>query len=209
MIENPYIGSIHKPLLLLLKLSSHNSTEKHEDEEELSVESKVAMAFDPMDLADNLYRSDCLSIRTVAAELCLRLATKFSSGCPTKTELVDKGIQMATLANKYCLAETGEIKHILAHEANAKIQTELLKLAQENNLHEFSRCIIHKTDDNKGSDNSDTTKSSKNGISRRLVINDSSNGTSTSSTAPSNVHISEKKKVSFSHLSSLDSKNTH
>ena len=70
----------------------------------------------------------------MAAELCLHLARRLAAGSIPRRDLIDRGIQMSTMANERNTTADGLIKHILAHEAHKGIDDRLLELRREDDL---------------------------------------------------------------------------
>ena len=73
------------------------------------------------------------SVKSMAAELCLHLARRLAAGSIPRRDLIDRGIQMSTMANERNTTADGLIKHILAHEAHKGIDDRLLELRREDN----------------------------------------------------------------------------
>lgn len=73
------------------------------------------------------------SVKSMAAELCLHLARRLDAGSIPRRDLIDRGIQMSTMANERNTTADGLIKHILAHEAHKGIDDRLLELRREDN----------------------------------------------------------------------------
>ena len=74
------------------------------------------------------------SVKSMAAELCLHLARRLDAGSIPRRDLIDRGIQMSTMANERNKTADGLIKHILAHEAHKGIDDRLLELRREDDL---------------------------------------------------------------------------
>jgi hypothetical protein len=73
------------------------------------------------------------SVKSMAAELCLHLARRLEAGSIARRNLIDRGIQMSTMANERNTTAEGLIKHILAFEAHKGIDDRLLALRKEDN----------------------------------------------------------------------------
>jgi len=87
----------------------------------------------------------------MAAELCLHLARRLAAGSIPRRDLIDRGIQMSTMANERNTTADGLIKHILAHEAHKGIDDRLLELRREDNAVHVD--VIYDKDKTKKSDN--------------------------------------------------------
>jgi len=207
-IENHFaVGALHKPLLLLLKLCSNDSSDQCNSLESISDGIELALTFEPTDQED-ICAYDCWSMKSLCAELCVRLACQLKPGTPARSNLISKGILMSTAANQLAITPNGMIKHILAYEANAGIHVELLQLAKEDTA--FARGIIH--DEESGMEHL-TDSSLSDGFSKKLVVTDCpSSGSASTSSKPkvtalaiSDINFEQKKKVTFSGTSSLGS----
>mmetsp|Transcript_16540 Transcript_16540/g.24317 ORF Transcript_16540/g.24317 Transcript_16540/m.24317 type:complete len:216 (-) Transcript_16540:619-1266(-) len=200
-------------MLLLLKLCSNDSSDQCNSLESISDGLELALTFEPNDQAEHIYTSDCWSMKSLCAELCVRLACQLKPGNLFRDDLISKGILMSTAANQLAIASNGMIKHILAYEANSGIK-ELLQLAKKDNA--FAIGIFHKEES--GMEHL-TGSSLSDGFSKKLVVTDcpssgsaskSANVTTSSkptvsSLAISDINLEQKKKVSFSGTSSLGS----
>ena len=69
----------------------------------------------------------------MAAELCLHLARRLDAGTVARRKLIERGMNMSTVANERTTSADGLIKHILAHEAHRGIDDRLLALRKEDN----------------------------------------------------------------------------
>mmetsp|Transcript_30873 Transcript_30873/g.46822 ORF Transcript_30873/g.46822 Transcript_30873/m.46822 type:complete len:375 (-) Transcript_30873:97-1221(-) len=207
-IENHFaFGALHKPMLLLLKLCSNDSSDQFNSLESMSDDIELALTFEPTDQAEQFYTCECWSMKSLCAELCVRLACQLKPGNPVRDDLIRKGILMSTAANQLAIASNGTIKHILAYEGNSGIHVELLQLAKEDTG--FARGIFH--EEESGMEHL-TDSSLSNGFSRKLVVSASeSANVKTSSRSKvtgltiSSINLKLKKKVSFSGTSSLGS----
>ena len=115
-----------------------------------------------------LYAGEGWSAFSICAELCLRLAILLNPGNHARADLVNKGIQLTTAAEKSTTSSNGVIKHILAYEANSQVHMELLELAHQNVACKGSVFHLNNTDDQCGADTN---------FSHRFVVKDAaSNG---------------------------------
>jgi len=210
-IENHFaFRALHKPMLLVLKLCSNDSSDQCNSLESISDGVELALTFEPTDQED-ICAYDCWSMKSLCAELCVRLACQLKPGTPVRDDLMSKGILMSAAANQSTIASNGMIKHILAYEAHSGIHTELLQLAKDDNA--FARGIIH--DRESGMEHL-TDSSLSNGFAQKLVINDCPSSGSASKSANvtkkplsiSDINLEQKKKVTFSGTSSLGSQDS-
>ena len=120
-------------------------------------------------------------MKSLASELCLHLARRLKPGNARRESLVDRGMQMSSIANQRIKAGN-KIKHILAWKVHTNIHARLLELAKEDN--EIPRDTIYEAVDSRGSVGSLTSSSELNSsaytsttLSNRLCIKeDASNG---------------------------------
>jgi hypothetical protein len=134
------VGTIHKPMILLLRICD-DSPAQYNNTEELKENVELALQFDVDDMTDNIYTADGWSMKSLASELCLHLARRLPPGNPIRETLVDRGLSMSSIANQRIKASNGLIKHILAYDAHAEIHVRLLNLGKEDNA--ISRSIIY------------------------------------------------------------------
>ena len=200
------VGSVHKPILLLLRIC-HGSSEEYNTVKEEDID--LALQFDCVDITSNIMTCNGWSMKSLAAELCLHLARRLTPGNADRKRLINRGIQQATIADERVSASNGMIKHIMAYQAHSEIQKGLLALACEDVA--VSRSIIYEngTKGNDGSLSSCSGKKSVVSLANRFVISDSStkNTTNGSNGVGNTSQIVPKKKVAFSpmHVSSLES----
>lgn len=215
------VGSIHKPMGLLLRICEGSSHECNMDHIPGDIE--LALSFDMTDMTDNNFTCDGWSMKSMAAELCMHLARRLDAGNAARESLIDRGIMMATVAQQRVKASNGMVKHILAYEANKEIHKELLHLADEevgvdrNVIYDASNS--KRAPDPRRSMTSDLKSSMKSSASlafaNRFNVKDdtsktngstnNSNGSGarlTVSPTPAHVSVATKKKVAFSQLSS-------
>ena len=133
------VGEFYKPMLLLLKICDDSPVQYNKKDMVADIE--LALEFDPGEMGDNMFTSDGWSMKSMAAEICLHLASKLSPGNCIRHSLVDKGLQMSAFANRRIHASNRSIKHILAFDAHVDIHERLLNLAKEDNS--VSRCVIY------------------------------------------------------------------
>lgn len=125
------VGSLHKPMCLLLTICDGSSAEY--DAEDLAADIPMILSFDAPDMTDLNFITDGWSVKSMAAELCLHLARRLQPGDVTRRSLIVRGIQMSTLANQRNTSSGGLIKHIMAYEAHKGIDDRLLALRIEDN----------------------------------------------------------------------------
>jgi len=130
-IENHFaVGALHLPMCLLLKICD-GSTEQYDTVEPADID--MVLEFDVPDMTDLNFVTDGWSVKTMAAELCLHLARRLEPGNMARRNLIDRGIQMSTLANERATTEDGLIKHIMAYKAHEGIDDRLIALRNEDN----------------------------------------------------------------------------
>ena len=223
------VGRIHKPMGLLLQICD-GSLHQY-DTSQMQDDIELVLSFDMSDVTDNNFTCDGWSMKSVAAELCMLLASRFDVGNADRERLINRGIMMATTAQVRVKASNGMVKHILAYGANKGIHEKLLRLAGEEVT--IERNIIHDPMSTSHSlshrilalelEVKSTTKSSST-IGHKISLHDDtfqtnesgSSAISTTSTAksktktraangPKGLLIATKKKISISRMSSLDS----
>jgi len=220
------VGSIHKPMGLLLQIcegSSHPYDMDHMPED-----IELALACDVSDMTDNNFTGDGWSMKSMAAELCMHLARRIDAGNAARERLIDRGIMMATVAQQRVKALNGMVKHVLAYEANRDIHKALLLLANEEI--DIDRNVIYNASNitgrspliNRKESMSELKSSMKSkttlAFANKFNVKDEtsktngstahSNGSSAKSSVPSTpllISVAAKKKVAFSHLSSFGS----
>lgn len=209
-VENHFaVGSLHKPMCLLLSICE-GSSEQYDSENMLD-DINMALSFDTSDITDHIHTCECWSMKSLAAEVCLHLARRREPGDAARESHIDRGTEMATKANQRVKAANGMVKHVLAYEANKDIRKKLRELANEQD--DFNRKVIYDSSVTRLIPNRIGLKSSTTStFSSRLNVKDDCSKTNESSTANSKAsavtaptHVSTKKKVAFSHLSSLGS----
>eukprot|EP00985_Skeletonema_marinoi_P011013 scaffold5185_cov101-Skeletonema_marinoi.AAC.1 len=151
-IENHFaIGVIHKPMCLLLKICDGNPDGDYETED-MASDIDMILEFDAPDMTDLNLITDGWSVKSMAAELCLHLARRLEAGSIARRNLIDRGIQMSTMANERNTTAEGLIKHILAHEAHKGIDDRLLALRKEDNAVDVD-IVYEKDEDTNASHN--------------------------------------------------------
>lgn len=135
------VGSLHKPMCLLLIICDGSSVTYDIEDSDID----MVLSFDPSDMTDLNFVCDGWSAKSMAAELCLHLARRLEPGDTSREMLIDRGIQMSTVAIKRSVASNGMIKHILAYEAHKGIDDRLLALRKEDNA--VSRNTIYEMSD--------------------------------------------------------------
>ena len=133
------MGRLHKPMCLLLKICDGSSVDY--STEELAADIDMVLSFDVPDMDNLILICDGWSVKTMAAELCLHLARRLEPGKISRESLIERGLQMSTMATASATTSNGMIKHILAYDAHKGIDDRLLDLRKDDNV--VSRRIIY------------------------------------------------------------------
>ena len=125
--ENHFaVGFLHFPMTLLLKVCEGSSLAY------TMIDSDIELALNyhvSVDFADKQFMSDGWSMNSLGAELCLHLAGRLKPDDCKRRELVEKGIQLSSIANARLMSADGLVKHILAYEAHLDVHKNLLRMA--------------------------------------------------------------------------------
>ena len=221
------VGSIHKPMGLLLRICEGSSSHQY-DMDNMPADIELALSFDMSDMTDHNFTADGWSMKSMAAEVCMLLARRLDAGNAARERLIDRGIMMATVAQQRVKASNGMVKHVLAYEANRDIHKALLLLANEevgidrNVIYDMSSNGVGRSPSNlRESMTSEFSKSKSKATlafanrfnvkdespktNGSATISNGSDSTSAVSSKPPFTAIASKKKVNFSHLSSFGS----
>ena len=117
MPDNPEhrMGSMRRPMLLLLSLCSDDSVASSYDTDNLENDTALALELDFPDIFDSVFTSTCWSMKSFIAELCLQLALKLEPSCSSRYALIQKGIRFSLIADERIRGENRKIKHMICN----------------------------------------------------------------------------------------------